>query len=178
MNMQFYIDSCRKLKINVFIHFTWVRTADTFIGLLNREFCSLGNIFAKHFWTDNQPKCTHFVWKFSWSPTKPKGNYFCKQWFVVKHINNNNGHLYCAGIRQVWCSWRMNIITPVIGPVISFLEPSQLHWTSCFALIKNVVLSSVVKEIIVYFDFVKFYFANEKVFVSVCFYWLLLLEKT
>ena len=38
--------------------------------------------------------------------------------------NNNNGHLYCASIRQFWRSWRMNIIIPVIGPVISFLEPS------------------------------------------------------
>ena len=27
--------------------------------------------------------------------------------------NNNNGHLHCAGIRQVWRSWRMNIITSV-----------------------------------------------------------------
>ena len=53
--------------------------------------------------------------------------------------NNNNRHLYCAVIHQVWCSWRMNIITPVIGPVISFLEPSRLpgeyatHAAKCVA---------------------------------------------
>ena len=53
--------------------------------------------------------------------------------------NNNNGILYCAGIHQVWRSWRMNIITPVIGPVISFQEPSQLpgeyaaHAAKCVA---------------------------------------------
>ena len=54
-------------------------------------------------------------------------------------VGNNNGHLYCAGIRQVWRSWRMNIITPAIGPVVSFLEPSQLpgeyaaHAAKCVA---------------------------------------------
>ena len=42
-------------------------------------------------------------------------------------VNNNNGRLYCVGIRQVWRSWHMNIITPVIGPVISFSTP----WGVC-----------------------------------------------
>ena len=35
---------------------------------------------------------------------------------------------YMDCVCQVWRSWRMNIITPVIGPVISFLEPSRLPW--------------------------------------------------
>ena len=57
----------------------------------------------------------------------------------IRLPDTNNGHLYCAGIRQVWCSWRMNIIPSVSGPVISYPEPSQLpgeyaaHAAKCVA---------------------------------------------
>ena len=60
--------------------------------------------------------------------------------------NNNNGHLYCAGICQVWRSWRMNIITHVIGPSYIITRSISTPWGVCSPCCQMCSATSLIKH--------------------------------